>query len=431
MKKYIHKAFQLNKKVLQKAIHISEIADKKLSKPRNPASPHNLSHTVGLQAFCNSFAYEVRPLNLVDTKRKQAYVNFLVPTFDEAGVFGGIATATRIAALVAEKKNLPLRVICIDRPGSIAYLNNFLTSIGASEISKNQLVDLSSRHKDSSQTIDFYKEDLNIATAWWTAHILNELDLRKKYIYIIQDYEPIFYNLGDLYAYAEATYETSNFVPICNTKLLYDYLVVKGHENIKRNKIFFEPAVDRELFKPNNISKDKKRLFIYGRPTTQRNLMVHALRLLEDATVVGVLVSEEWDVYIAGDDSAPNIEIMPGVVAKNMGKMSISDYASLAGTIDIAISLMLAPHPSYPPLELACSGAAVVTNSYGIKKDLSFYSKNLFVADLNQKSLLETLKKARDLSKESRYLNAERSTLAKNWSEALDGPVAKLLKQVE
>ena len=419
MKKIIHKALRINNRVLRKAIHLSDKFENKITtRPKKGTD---------IQQFCNSFTCEIRPLNIIKTNRNQPFVNFFIPTFDAAGLFGGIATATRVAAAVAKQKNLPLRVICIDRVGNLEYLNKYLVELNCKEISANQLVDLSSRQDNKKQVIDFNANDINIATAWWTAHLLNQTNLKKKYIYIIQDFEPIFYNLSDQYVYAEATYKTDNYIPICNTKLLYDFLLLKGYTSIKKYKIYFEPAVDRDLFKPGKVENTKKRLFIYGRPTTQRNLMVHALKLVQTASLKGILKPAEWDVYIAGDNDSPSIEIVPGLVAQNLGKMKIEEYANLAGTIDLAVSLMLAPHPSYPPLELACSGAAVVTNSYEIKKDLSFYSKNLFTAELNDESLLSALKKASNLSRPVRLSNALSSTINKNWDVAIEGSIDELL----
>ena len=428
MKKIAKKAFRLNKKALQKVIYLSGKAENKLglNKQSTQIESKKIDDVIGIQQFCDSFTYEIRPLNIAKTNRKQAYINFFVPTFDAAGVFGGIATATRIAAGIAKQKQLPLRVVCIDRVGNLDYLNKFLLQLGCEEVVRENLIDLSARQDDIKQVIDFNEKDINIATAWWTAHLLNETKLSNKYIYIIQDFEPIFYNFSDQYTYAEYTYKTDNYIPICNTKLLYDFLVLQDYEGIKKHKIFFEPAVDRKLFKPSEDKKDKKRLFIYGRPTTQRNLMVHALKLVRDSFEKGLLKQEEWEVFIAGDDSAPSIELTSNLMAKNLGKMSIEDYGELAGTIDLAVSLMLAPHPSYPPLELACSGAAVVTNKYSIKKDLKMYSNNLITVDLNHNSLLDGIKEATSMSKKERTLNAHKSQVQDNWDNALRDTINKV-----
>jgi len=47
--------------------------------------------------------------------------------------------------------------------------------------------------------------------------------------------------------------------------------------------------------------------------------------------------------------------------------LDVQGYAELLGTSDVLLSLMLSPHPSYPPLEMAASGGIAVTNTFGVK----------------------------------------------------------------
>ncbi len=48
-----------------------------------------------------------------------------------------------------------------------------------------------------------------------------------------------------------------------------------------------------------------------------------------------------------------------------LGKLTLEQYAYWLNRSSIGISLMLSPHPSYPPLEMAEAGLMVVTNDYG------------------------------------------------------------------
>lgn len=52
------------------------------------------------------------------------------------------------------------------------------------------------------------------------------------------------------------------------------------------------------------------------------------------------------------------------------GKASLEDYADHLNRAAVGISLMVSPHPSYPPLEMAEAGVLAITNRYGCK-DLS------------------------------------------------------------
>ena len=66
--------------------------------------------------------------------------------------------------------------------------------------------------------------------------------------------------------------------------------------------------------------------------------------------------------------------ICPGHKLRNLGKLTMQDYDRVLRTAQIGLSLMLSPHPSYPPLEMAAYGMVVVTNRYGTK-DLSIYGR--------------------------------------------------------
>jgi hypothetical protein len=52
------------------------------------------------------------------------------------------------------------------------------------------------------------------------------------------------------------------------------------------------------------------------------------------------------------------------------GKASLEDYADHLNRAAVGISLMVSPHPSYPPLEMAEAGVLAITNRYRCK-DLS------------------------------------------------------------
>jgi hypothetical protein len=63
-----------------------------------------------------------------------------------------------------------------------------------------------------------------------------------------------------------------------------------------------------------------------------------------------------------------------------LGMLSICEYLEVLRTAMIGLSLMLSPHPSYPPLEMAAFGLKVVTNRFG-PKDLSVYGSAIEAVD--------------------------------------------------
>ena len=70
------------------------------------------------------------------------------------------------------------------------------------------------------------------------------------------------------------------------------------------------------------------------------------------------------------------------MVLRSAGKLSLDAYAARLREAAVGVSLMVSPHPSYPPLEMAHLGLLVVTNRFG-PKDLATWHPNITsVADL-------------------------------------------------
>ncbi|WP_206420262.1 rhamnosyltransferase WsaF family glycosyltransferase, partial [Mycobacteroides abscessus] len=53
-----------------------------------------------------------------------------------------------------------------------------------------------------------------------------------------------------------------------------------------------------------------------------------------------------------------------------LGKVSLEEYANLLAKSSIGISLMVSPHPSYPPFEMLASGLKTYTNTYDNKLEI-------------------------------------------------------------
>jgi len=117
---------------------------------------------------------------------------------------------------------------------------------------------------------------------------------------------------------------------------------------------------------------------IYGRPSVARNgfsLIIESLKRW--ASLQSNL--QEWEVISVGEGHKP-IPIGNGKVIRSLGKLSLEDYAELLLRSAIGISLMVSPHPSYPPLEMAHFGLLTITNSYA-NKNLSCCHENIYSID--------------------------------------------------
>ena len=117
---------------------------------------------------------------------------------------------------------------------------------------------------------------------------------------------------------------------------------------------------------------------VYGRPSVERNafgILVAGLtkwsRLQKDA--------EMWSVYSLGEQH-DDIELAPNVIMHSMGKLSLDEYAQSLTDTYAGVSLMVSPHPSYPPLEMAAFGVKTITNKYE-NKNWQDFSTNIYALD--------------------------------------------------
>jgi hypothetical protein len=200
--------------------------------------------------------------------------------------------------------------------------------------------------------------------------------------YLIQDYEPGFYNWSTHYALAESTYRSDiMIIPIFNSNFLKDFFDNNGYGFL--HNFIFEPRLNLKLKEYLPLIKKfnrEKKVLIYGRPSVARNcfnLIVEALKnwVNQQPDSQG----QGWD-FISVGESHKSIPLGNGMSIRSLGKLSLEDYAELMLQSSVGISLMLSPHPSYPPLEMAHFGLLTVTNSFA-NKDLSSCHENIHSID--------------------------------------------------
>lgn len=381
--------------------------------------------------FYNGIKYNICPLNpaLPAVGRTGAIV-LLIPSLSKSSFYGGTATALIVAGMMAEQTKRKLRIVETLSPGGKEGLGDFFAKNSINIKTEDvELIDVSARKYNVYGYIDLHPEDIHIASAWWDAYLLDQLPLNRKYVYLMQDFEPIFYANSDEYVLAENTYKSTKFIPLCNTKLMYDFLA-KRYAYIKAHGKWFEPAVSQAKNGYSVENKVKKRIFLYGRPSVKRNLFYTAINALNIVFNTDEMQVSDWELYMAGQDKLPSIALTSGIKINNLGKMDIDEYYAFAKTIDLTLSLMMAPHPNYPTLELSSIGSAVVTTKYENKTDLSSYSKNIFMANLSTEDIAATILKASKLSYSQRIKNAQQSHIAQDWSKSLDTQIKSIAQNL-
>ena len=347
------------------------------------------------------------PLNLEvsDALAVRPSINVLLPSLRLKHMSGGPNTALLLAALLAENGERVRLIACdASAEGEEAALFPHMDGLLQRPVAREriELVDAFDRTRPTA----IGTNDLFLATAWWTAQIAKYAvakTVRKTFIYLIQDFEPILHEGSTFQARAMETYSLPH-IPVLNTRLLLDHLVREGagcyaDPLFAANALWFEPALDRSYYFPDPgqaRQSGKKVLLFYARPTVaRRNLFEIGVVALRRAVASGVVDKDNWEVWAMGEKLAP-VALGNGVFLNPLPWMSFDDYAKRVRTADLLLSLMLSPHPSYPPLEMAASGKLVVTNSFSVKtaERMRAFSPNILVAEPTAEDVAATLENA-------------------------------------
>lgn len=328
---------------------------------------------------------EATPIQCRSSEIYTTRLNLLVPALSIKHVFGGISTALEFFCYLAEDFE-SVRIILTDQ-SEFRYEDNpdfkgwGIASLDDEDHHGRWIIPAGDRY---GKTLPVSKEDRFVATAWWTAKVALfiqdwqcetfEFSEPPKYVYIIQDFEPGFYPWSSRYALAESTYShTENFVAIFNTSFLKEFFDTEGYRFSCHYT--FEPKLNQRLLelRPSALRQVReRRVLIYGRPGVARNafeVIVMGLRRWVEQNP-----DSDWTFVSAGELHAP-VDLGGGKTLVSLGKLSLDEYAMELGRCFAGISLMISPHPSYPPLEMAVFGIQVVTNRFK-SRDLSVLDDN-------------------------------------------------------
>lgn len=331
-------------------------------------------------------------------------VNLIVPTLQPKQIFGGVTTALRTFKELSVHlgEDFDQRIICTTQPvglDSMAELGSFRRApLGGEESDELPRTVLDLTEADAGE-IEVRRNDIYIATAWWTAHLAYELQsaqanyhgIRNPVIYLIQDHEPDFYGWSSRFAEARATYSCpEKTIALINSEELANYM---GKHYGFSDAYVVRYQANSKIQTSMKSHPRERIILVYGRPNTDRNCFQILCSGLIQWQQTNPTLSRHWRIISAGEDYRPsraasvqNLEVR--------GKLSLEDYADLLSRASLGISLMLSPHPSYPPLEMAYAGLFTITNAYEFK-DLTFRNENFISLEtLTADALGEAISKA-------------------------------------
>ena len=198
------------------------------------------------------------------------------------------------------------------------------------------------------------------------------------------------------------TYCNKNAIAIINSLPLFNFF--KERFQFRKALLLaysLNTALNDKLLSLDEKTNDCRENIIlcYARPSTPRN----CFETIKDAISMwqkNSHIHEDWKVLFIGETFDSKL-INDLSNSKCLGKLSLSSYADLLSKAKIGISLMVSPHPSYPPLEMASFGMKVITNKYE-SKNLSDLNSNIYsleeVSPATISTLLDELSQTNDFT---------------------------------
>jgi glycosyltransferase involved in cell wall biosynthesis len=242
---------------------------------------------------------------------------------------------------------------------------------------------------DRTIPVEVNPSDRFVATNCWAAHIANatiQLLEEKRFLFMVQEYEPYFMGMSSINALFRQAY-TFPQVSLFSTRLLQDFfrreqIGVFARPDGEHHATMFSNAIQKFYPTRELLLRTQRRLLFYARPEEHaaRNLfelgMIALVQLVRDPRVN----LANWSFHGIGSiDRGNTLELAPGIPLKLVPKTSLDEYIALMPSFDVGLSLMLTPHPSLVPIEMASAGMWTVTNTYANKTadELRAISSNL------------------------------------------------------
>ena len=348
------------------------------------------------------------PIPAMRSRRSTRTLWFLLPTLNPDIMFGGYRCALELISSAVRHGRRVKVVSCEDSESNREYFQFHYknTAIGEA-LSSVELID----RWNLPRPLEIGQNDRIFAYSGWEAILANKLASltnEPRFVFLVQEYEPIFNEYGSEYAILSASYTLPHF-PIFNSDLLRLYF------EQERLGVFSQPHRDgtfpeylviehvltgiastgRPIANPRSGSH---RLVMYARPEQ------HASRNLFPLGVLGLrqaierrILQGPWELLGIGALSTKyKVSLPEGYELSLKARMDSEEYRGCLLNTDIGISLMYAPHPGLVSLEMAQAGARVVTNTFSNRSSeyIRGISENLIPCEPSVEGISSALREA-------------------------------------
>ena len=319
-------------------------------------------------------AQKIAPLRLNVSPRSARRVNLLVHAVDFRYVYAGYLSVYQLA-LQLKRNGYAVRLVIIDqcdyRP------EQWQRESAGYDVLRELFADVESAYVfDRSVPLEVSPDDRFIAIGWWMAHVAHHAARalgQEKFIYLIQEYDPLIFAAGSYYALAAEAYTFPHHA-IFSTATLADYFRqqrIGVYANGDAAPVVIENAVRAfDVGEEELRGRARRRLLFYTRPEPQndRNMFELGVLALRAAIGEGHFDGRPWEFHGMGAvNKFKGVALGRGARLEMLPKVSLEEYRRRLPTYDLGLSLMLTPHPSMVPLDMAAAGLVTVTNTFATK----------------------------------------------------------------
>lgn len=319
---------------------------------------------------------EYRPMSAYPSRNAHPRLTLVVPTVNPQQAFGGVATAIKLLRDWGQElgPDYDRRIVVTDaeiEADGYASLPDFTPTPFTQSLDEttSSIVDAKER---AGGRLDIRARDIFVASAWWTVDIVRGLERdrarfhggARPFVYLIQDDEPYFDGWGSRHALAESTYaHGESTIAVVNSEELFAIMTAKH----RFAHSFCVPYALNESIAARLEPRSREcTILVYGRPTVARNCFEIICEALTRWQQRDPIRASRWRIVFLGEAFETGLAY-PVQNATVEGKVSLDAYADHLNRAAVGISLMVSPHPSYPPLEMAEAGVLTIANDYAGK----------------------------------------------------------------
>jgi hypothetical protein len=253
--------------------------------------------------------------------------------------------------------------------------------------------------------VEVNPDDRFVATNCWAAHIAHattKMLKEKRFLFMAQEYEPYFLPMSSISALFQQAY-TFPQVTLFSTELLRDFfrrekIGVFAQPGAEADAVVFSNAI--QAFYPTRelLTRSRRRLLFYSRQEehASRNLFELGMMALAALAKDSRVDLTNWSFHGIGSMGGNLLELTPGLPLDLVAKTNLEEYIRMMPSYDVGLSLMLTPHPSLVPIEMAAAGMWTVTNTLANKtaERLQAISTNLIGVEATVDGIVDGLVQA-------------------------------------